>query len=433
MSFNNNDKVTFPHPDVEAALLHRLRPSPFQKGDLDILSDKSTPPRIVHRDKEMVKLIDVVSSAILHSQPSHIFVFGKSGTGKTAVVRHVVEAAEKVTHARKKTIGLFVNCTNQVSHHSLLIRLIEQLEGGVHLQSNTAAGELHDRLLGACKKAEANIVIILDEVNHLVKRSGVDAMYSIANLNAEMAGSKSTISIIAISNDLHYGEKLPASVQSRLAPEKLYFAPYTAAQLADILKDRAAMVFTDDGLEVGLIELCAAYAAQSHGDARQALALLRKAAVIAGREGSRRVAPHHVVSAKSALEYDIIADGVRRLTPHEKVVLFVTAHMSMRGTPSDNLNIGKLFEEYQRVCNQFGITPLGSRSVGRCLTDLVDQGFVRTEVKSLGRAKGRTTLVQITVPAESTIKIIQEDSIFDSVPQKSRGVAGLDDFDGDTS
>jgi cell division control protein 6 len=416
MAFNFKDKVSFPNSDIEAALLQRLRPNPFQKGDLDILSDKSTPPRIVHRDKEVGKVIDVVSSAILHAQPSHLFAFGKSGTGKTAVVRHVVEAAGKVTHANKKTLGLFVNCTNQVSHHALLIRLIEQLEGGEHVPSNTAAGELHDRLLQACKKTGANIVVVLDEVNHLVKRSGVDAMYSIANLNAELEGDRATISIIAISNDLHFGEKLPASVQSRLAAEKLYFAPYSAEQLRDILRDRADLVFNPDGLDVGLIELCAAYAAQAHGDARQALALLRKAAVIAGREGARKVMAHHVVSARGALEYDVIADGVRRLTAHEKIVLLVIAHMALRRSPGDNMNIGRVYEEYQHVCNQIGLSPLVSRSVGRCLADLSDQGFVRTEVKSLGRAKGRTTLVQITVPPESTVNIIQEDSLFDRAP-----------------
>lgn len=428
MAFDLKDTVSFPHRDVEAALLHRLQPSPFQKGPLDILSDKYTPPRIVHRDKEMEKVIDVVSSAITHSQPSHLFVFGKSGTGKTAVVRHVVEAAQKITQAHRKTIGLFVNCTNQVSHHALLIRLIEQLEGGERVPSNTAAGELHDRLLHACKKTEANIVIVLDEVNHLVKRSGVDAMYSISNLNAEMEGHRSTISIIAISNDLHFGEKLQASVQSRLAAEKLYFPPYTAAQLGTILRDRADKVFTDDGLEAGIIELCAAYAAQAHGDARQAIALLRKAAVIAGKEGGRKVSTHHVVSARGALEYDVIADGVRRLTAHEKVVLLVIAHMALRRTPNDNMNIGRVFEEYQRVCNQFGISPLVSRSVGRCLADLSDQGFVRTEVKSLGRAKGRTTLVQITVPPESTVKIIQEDTLFEGAPGAPPDKGSLDGF-----
>lgn len=429
---NPPDGVSYPkNTFVQDLFLQLLNKSPFQKGDLELLTDKAAPPRLIHREKETEQIVGAIAALMKHSQPSNLFIYGKSGTGKTAVAKNVLEEVERLQPGEKKIIGIYVNCSNNVSHHALLRQLITLIGGGENVRVNEPASSLHDRLLKACQEKNANIVFILDEVGRLVKKTGFDAMYSLSNMNSEMGRSRSTITLVAISNDLHFGERLDPAVQSRLGAQKLYFAPYTDIQLRGILQDRAELVFADGGLENGVIPLCAIYAAKSHGDARVALSLLRMAAVIAGREGAKQVQESHASKARAALELDIITDGVRQLTLHEKLVLYAVSRMAVKHTAATEiLNSGKVVEEYGRHCAGLGMVPLGARSVSMIMDDLAEQGLVRTEIRSLGRARGRTTVVYLNAAAEPTIKAIEEDSIFEQNPRvKWAGPpTGLDRF-----
>ncbi len=90
--------------------------------------------------------------------------------------------------------------------------------------------------------------------------------------------------MIGVSNDLKFTEFLDPRVKSSLGEEELIFPPYDAEQISDILKQRAKMAYNDGVLGEMVIPLCAAFAAQEHGDARRALDLLRVSGEIAERE-----------------------------------------------------------------------------------------------------------------------------------------------------
>jgi len=392
----------------------KLQPAPFLKGrSLEALTEKFDPPRLLHRDAEVERISDIIASLVRDSDPTNLFIYGKSGSGKTATVNHVLEHVRTAKNLPRPTVTLMVNCRNQVSHHALLGRLLEQLEPGVPIPINTAWGDLHERLVSACRKANANIVIVLDEVNRLVKiREECDAIYTLSNLSSELKGSETTIAIFAISNDLHYGERLDQSIHSRLQVQKMHFPPYNRHQLSEILDDRAKMVFTGDGLEPGVIDYCATVAAQTHGDARQALALLHKAAVIANKEAAHQVTMHHVLDAKVALNHDQIAEGIKGLTDHEKLILLAIARLSSRSKNNELVTTGAVLDGYRVICRELGMEPLTLQSVSRLLDDIGSQGFITSTVKSMGRGKGRTTVINITVAAGPTIDIIQEDHLF---------------------
>jgi len=70
-----------------------------------------------------------------------------------------------------------------------------------------------------------------------------------------------------------------------------------------------------------VIPLCAAYAAQEHGDARRALDLLRVSGEIAERIKSSKVLEAHVKQAQEKIEIDRIVEVVRTLPSQSKLVL----------------------------------------------------------------------------------------------------------------
>jgi cell division control protein 6 len=428
MAKDPRDLVTYSTPDLRAAIEARFTPPSFLKGDLEILSEKSPPPRILHRDKEINKVLDIISSAVMRSHPAHLVIYGKTGTGKTAVTKHVVEQVQNIAKIPRPFLPLYVNCRNQVSHHGLLIQIMAALEPGKIIHSNVAAHDLHRTVLKAVREANANVMVILDEVNYLTKVGTFDSLYLLSNMESELGETHSTLSIIAIANDLHFLEKLDAPTQSRLAASKLFFAPYTSTQLAQILRDRASVVFTSDGMAEGVIEYAAAVAARDHGDARKAIALLRKAADFAAKEGAAQVHEDHVREARGELELDVIAEGLRLLAAHDKVVLYAVATLSNDSRTASNLNLGKIHEGYTKACKNLGIDPMVMRSVVRSISELEDQGFLKSEVRAIGQGRGRSTCVTMRVPTESTLRVLQEDSLFDRTRESNPKNTTLDGF-----
>lgn len=117
--------------------------------------------------------------------------------------------------------------------------------------------------------------------------------------------------MIGVSNDLKFTEFLDPRVKSSLGEEELIFPPYDAEQISDILKQRAKMAYTDGSLGEMVIPLCAAFAAQEHGDARRALDLLRVSGEIAERENQPQVLEEHVRRAQEKIEVDRVVEVVR--------------------------------------------------------------------------------------------------------------------------
>ena len=131
------------------------------------------------------------------------------------------------------------------------------------------------------------VIIILDEVDQLLKKGGDDVLYNLTRINGDLENAK--VSIIGISNDLKFIEFLDPRVKSSLGEEEIIFPPYDAPQLMGILEDRSKISFNEFVITPGVIPLCAAFAAQEHGDARRALDLLRTAGEIAERQNAKKV------------------------------------------------------------------------------------------------------------------------------------------------
>ena len=55
-------------------------------------------------------------------------------------------------------------------------------------------------------------VLVLDEIDHLVKKAGDDLLYNLTNLNAELNNARACV--IGISNDLKFTDFLDPRVRS---------------------------------------------------------------------------------------------------------------------------------------------------------------------------------------------------------------------------
>ncbi|ELY55005.1 Cdc6/Cdc18 family protein [Natronolimnohabitans innermongolicus] len=252
---------------------------------------------------------------------------------------------------------------------------------------------------------ERVVVIMLDEIDKLVEKSGDDTLYNLSRMNSELENSR--VSIIGISNDLKFTDFLDPRVKSSLGEEEIVFPPYDANQLRDILEHRSDVAFKGGALSDDVIPLCAAFAAQEHGDARRALDLLRTAGELAERSQSETIVEKHVREAQDKIELDRVVEVVRTLPTQSKLVLFAIILLEKNGVHS--INTGEVFNIYKRLCEEIDADVLTQRRVTDLISELDMLGIVNAVVVSKGRY-GRTKEISLSVPIDETEAVLLSDS-----------------------
>ncbi|MEM1622859.1 MAG: orc1/cdc6 family replication initiation protein [Sulfolobales archaeon] len=369
----------------------------------EALASDYVPDKLPHREEYIRRIAELLSPALRGEKPSNILIYGLTGTGKTAVVRYVMKRFEE--HAEKVGIDVFkfsyVNCRNEDTNYRVLFKVGSDL--GVKIPfTGLSVAELHNRLREYIDSRKLSVTIVLDEIDFLVKKVGDDLLYRLTRINDELTRSK--VSIVGITNDVKFVESLDPRVRSSLGEVEVIFPPYDALQLADILRERAALAFKEGVLEEGVIEYCASAAAREHGDARRALDLLRFAGEIAEREGASRVSVLHAKKAREELEVNAAMEIIRTLPYHSKLLLLSLA--IMRGFAEST---GSLYLTYRRICETLGVEPLTQRRVSDLINELDMLGVLTSRVVNRGRY-GKTKEVSLGLDPATLLKVLSSDS-----------------------
>ena len=388
-------------------------PSLFTKNR-EVLRPSYLPEKLPHREVEIEQLASVMSTALRGGRPSNVIIFGKTGTGKTAVIRYLAREIKRTKELVNSDVldmpeleYIYINCEIVDTPYGILQnignRFIDDFSERIPF-TGWPLEKVYDMLRKKLDEKERIVTIVLDELDKLVYKSGDDVLYHLTKINDDLVRSK--LSIIGISNDLKFMEFLDPRVKSRLSEEKMVFPPYNAAQLSDILRDRISLAFNENVVEDGVVELCAALAAQEHGDARRALDLLRVAGEIAERSADSKVREEHVYKAKNKIELDCIAETIRTLPLHSKLILLSIILHEENGRR--NLTTGEVYTAYKELCSEMGLSPLTQRRITDLISELDMLGLINARVKSFGRG-GRTKEIQSSVPSVDAKKILLED------------------------
>lgn len=367
----------------------------------EILLPDYVPDELPHRDKQIMKLGSIVAPALAGFRPSNVFIYGLTGTGKTAVTKYVLRKLHEKASGR--VLYVYINCRQHDTNYRVLTELTRALGRSVPFTGLSTA-EVLRRFIDALEKTRRVMIVVLDEIDYLVKKSGDSVLYHLTRLNSDLNYSK--LSVIGITNDLKFTEYLDPRVKSSLGEEELVFPPYTSSELEDILRMRAKEAFYPGVLEDSVIPLCAAIAAKQNGDCRLALDLLLKAAEIAEREGRNKVLEDDVRRAQKEIEKNLAVDVIRSMPLHVKLVLFAIYLMEKEGVR--NITTGELYNKYKTVAKQIGIDPVTQRRVSDIINELDMLGVVNAKVVSLGRY-GRTKRIKLSVSEKCVIEGLSED------------------------
>ncbi|MBI4181506.1 MAG: orc1/cdc6 family replication initiation protein [Candidatus Aenigmarchaeota archaeon] len=365
-------------------------------------------PSIIHRDHQIQQLARTIAPAVNGEKISNTFIFGTVGTGKTLVARHVT--SELAKEAQGVRI-LYVNCKmKRVSdtEYRLLAELTRELGEAVP-PTGLPTDQVYAQFFRLLDSKPQHVILILDEIDNIIKRIGDDVLYSLLRANQDLRQGK--LSLIGISNDVTFMDTMDPRVKSSLSEEELIFPPYNAAQLQDILLSRTKEAFQEGVLESGVVAKAAALAAQEHGDARKALDLLRVAGEMAERQGRTKVTIADIDTAEQKLDTDLVVEAVRTQPKQSLAVLAAIVRLAESG--QQHFQTGDVFTVYEKLAAGRGLKLLTQRRVSDLINELDMQGVINAKVISKGRY-GRTREIKVVLdpPLVEKIKRILADNYF---------------------
>lgn len=395
-------------------ILNKIFDNMFSKNIIfrnrNALRHDHVPNHLPHRENEIKYIGEVIAPLLLHNKASNLFVYGKPGTGKTAVVRFVLNTLSKKANELKANIKcVMVNSRIEGSEYRILASISHQIGLPIPF-TGLATAEVFRRIVNYVKGNNLYLLIALDEIDAIVKKDGENLLYELSRINENFSSHR--VSFIGISNEITFKQVLDPRILSTLSEEELVFKPYTSDELFDILSERAREAFFDGVCSPSVIKYIAALSASEHGDARRALDLLRVAAETAERDNKPVITEECVQEALKKIERDQVSEVIKTL-PIQSKILLISILNNLRNPRAQHTS-GEIYAEYRNLVMNIGLESLTDRRLSSLLNELESAGIISSKLVNMGRY-GRTKKYSLSVQQNHIIEVLKEDSLLNGI------------------
>jgi len=375
--------------------------------------------RIVGRDQQLQKVTKMLRVALGDNRPPNLFLYGPSGTGKSLITKAVCKNISSICETRDIRFGTIeMNCqdldTLGVAVYELVTRAAD--EAGVDVEvpkHGVSTKEKWDELFRIINGNFDSVVFVLDELDMLVgRRDKQDPAFSRLLYQLSRAGAdgdlNAFVSVVAISNDTKMMESVGSRAQSSFTPEDVHFDDYDANQLQAILRRRED-AFLENVVDEDVIPLASAFAAQTHGDARKAIDLMRVAGELAEREGDSRVREEHVRKAQDKVEKNRVLEVIRGISTQKKLCLYATAAVAAESDDGNaRSSIG--YALYKFLTDSIDAEQYHQETYVNKMKELTTYSLVDFERRSHGPSSGMFLEFQFGESPATIIETLNEDS-----------------------
>jgi len=379
--------------------------------DIEHIPDEE---RIIGREDEISNLANSIHPAIRGGKPRNTLIYGKTGTGKSLVAKHVTQSAENFAHEQGTRLDrAYIDCTQATTETQVVIKLARTFNRPAETDisvplSGLSTNAYYDRLWQILDTLHDVVIIILDEVDKL-QENNVLMQLSRAGEAGKIDSCK--VGILAISNKISFKDSLDERVLSSLQEREFIFPPYDANQLREIMRHRQD-AFREGVLTDDVIPLAAAFAAQEHGDARKALDILRNAGELAKDDESDVVREEHVRNAREKADIDRFSKLLQDQPTQSKAAVYALSLIA-DGSKQEEFPTREIYERYEQLTESLDIDPLSQR---RMSDRLNEQAFLDilgvTDRVGRGRGKGMTNFYYLLEEPEVVQSAIESDQRF---------------------
>ena len=380
--------------------------------------------RIVGRNRQLQQVTKMLRVALGDNRPPNLFLYGPSGTGKSLITKAVCHNIADLCETRDIRFGTIeVNCQDLDTLGVAVYELTERAaaEAGVSVEvpkHGVATKEKWDELYRIVNENFDSAVFVLDELDMLVgRRDKKDPAFSRLLYQLSRAGSnddlRAHVSVVAISNDTKMMESVGSRALSSFTPEDVHFDDYDANQLRAILRRREDAFF-EDALDEEVIPLASAFAAQTHGDARKAIDLMRVAGELAEREGAGRVREKHVRRAQDKVEKNRVLEVIRGISTQKKLCLYATASVATE-TEDGSARSTTGYRVYQFLTDTLDADQYHQETYVNKMKELTTYSLVEFERRSHGPSSGMFLEFQFAERPRTILETLTEDARLESV------------------
>ncbi len=392
--------------EIDELLDEMVQSKPLFKNREAVHSDY-TPENILHRKNEKAAVIKSLSPLTKKSRPSNLLVYGKTGTGKTLIVKEMLKRITNHNELKSFPIKwIYSNAKEETTLYGLLVHFGKELglKGKELPPTGLSISSVFNKIIQYIKDNKLKTIFVIDEIDSLVKpdskKQEKDIFYMLTRANTRL-DKDSFLTIIGISNDLTFKERLDPRVISSLSEEEIVFTNYTVEQINEILQERVKLALFPDIIEPAALNLCAAMSGQEHGDARRAIDLLRVAGEIAEREQATKIIEEHVRRAQQKMEEDKVTTALTSYPLHEKLLMIAV----MR---SNGSSTGEIYQTYKNLCKNIRQKEVTQRRATQILGDIDLSGMITGKIVHQGM-HGRTKKYTLTIPPDTVKKAFKED------------------------
>ncbi len=370
--------------------------------DKKVLQAFYIPPKVLYREEQIMEIANILAPVLRLEKPSNLFLFGKTGTGKTLTIKHLLNSLQQTAQKNNTPLKtIYINCKLKRvadTEYRLIAQLIKEFNQQVP-PTGLPTDEVFNIFYNLLEKNKQIIILVLDEIDQLTKKIGDEILYNLTRINSELKDTQ--LCLVGISNSLFFSDNLDPRIKSSLSQEEIIFPPYNALQIQTILKERAKKAFKLDCLKSGVVEKCSAYAAREHGDARRAIDLLRIAGELAERSGSSLIEIYHLDDAEKKIEHDRVINIVIGQPKQFQSVLYSILLIAQK---NNLLFTGEIYDLYRKICKKIKLSILTQRRVSDIIAELDMLGLINAKIISKGRY-GRTREISLPLTEDIIIKL----------------------------
>ena len=147
------------------AIFDRFITSPSIFKNHEVLRPSHIPDKLPHRDYEIQFLGKALGSALRNNRPSNMFLYGKTGTGKTIVSKYVTKyLRQRAAEIGKNVIISIINCVEVDTDYRVLARLCEVVGESVPF-TGLPTDVVFKRFKAKLDSKKQLLIVIFDELD----------------------------------------------------------------------------------------------------------------------------------------------------------------------------------------------------------------------------------------------------------------------------
>ena len=342
------------------------------------------PNVIVGRESIQGDLAAVFGSLAHPEGTGRAVITGPVGSGKTVLAKRFCEDVIRHLSDKRNIRYVHVNCRNAATPSRVMQKIVQDLDPG-HPDRGLGVGELLTSVRRILQSGNTHLIVILDEVDHLLRRSGDDIIYKLMRID-EDRDSNGTLSTILVSQE-QVLDLLENAVISRLGRSNhIRVPPYDEEGLMKIVSQRRELGLVTGTCPDDILQLVSQAAAPS-GDARHSIELLEGAAKRAEASGRSMIEAKDVQRTVVTMPSNADSMNIDAIPPHAMLILLGLCRRLKR---QESVTSGEAEKLYHVVCEEFDESPKGHTTLWKHLKRLAQEAIIVTKTAKSEVGRGRT-------------------------------------------